>query len=583
MINILIILPLLGILGVVVISNKTPDKKILDKRNKVMKQIALGSSLLTFLGSLIIWCTFDTTVLSFQFVQEYKPLYFFEFNLGIDGISLPFILLTTLTMPICLMSSWNNIKVEIKHFLIAFLLLEILLISVFLSLDLLLFYVFFESVLPPLFLIIGVWGHGNNKVRASYLLFLYTLIGSLFMLMSILGFILVIGSSNYHLLFLTDLTAETQFILWLGFFIALAVKTPLFPFHIWLYRAHAEAPLAGSVLLAGVILKLATYGYIRVLLAMLPESTFYFIPFVQGIAVITILYSALTTLRQTDIKCCIAYSSVTHMGFVVLALCSNNIQGIEGAILLSIAHGLVSPALFICVGGVLYDRYKTRIIKYYRGLTLTMPVFSTLFFIFILGNISVPLSLNFVGEFMALTGSYIKNPILTIFAAFGIVLGACYSLWLYNRVGFGPFSPYLLTTNDVSRREFNLLAPLAVLTIGLGIFPNIIMDLLHCSVSELLFNGSDAGYILFIGCSLKLKSNTISQLIKGRRISFKPKAQSETEAEHKFCSEISDNVSIISLNSVEGVQQGPSLGTSPANQKGGWFLPRLSLMSIILM
>lgn len=241
-------------------------------------------------------------------------------------------------------------------------------------------------------------------------------------------------------------------------------------------------------MLAGVILKLATYGYLRVLLSMLPETTFSYTPYIQGLSAITILFSALSTLRQTDIKSCIAYSSVTHMGFVVLALCSNNLQGIEGAIVLSIAHGLVSPALFICVGGVLYDRYKTRTIKYFRGLSLTMPVFSMFFFLFILGNISVPLSLNFVGEFLALSGSYVKNPVLTSFSAIGMVLGTCYSIWLFNRVCFGCFSPYLLTTKDLTRREVNLLLPLAILTFVLGIFPNLLLDLIHCSVSQLLIN-----------------------------------------------------------------------------------------------
>lgn len=245
-------------------------------------------------------------------------------------------------------------------------------------------------------------------------------------------------------------------------------------------------------MLAGVILKLATYGYLRVLLSLFPEATFYSIPLLQGIAVITILFSALTTLRQTDIKCYIAYSSVTHMGFVVLALGSNNIQGIEGAILLSIAHGLVSPALFLCVGGVLYDRYKTRIIKYFRGLTLTMPIYSSTFFIFTLANISVPLSLNFVGEFLGLIGSYIRNPLSAFFAAWGMITSTCYSILLVNRTLFGPFSPYLVPTADISRREFNLMIPLLLLTFVLGIFPNILLDTIHLNVSNILINTSDS-------------------------------------------------------------------------------------------
>lgn len=487
MITLLLILPILGIIGIL-FTSALSDIKNVNRSNLLMKQISLGSTLLTFLLSLVLWGEFDNNDIHFQFVQEYNALYFFQFNLGIDGISLFFVLLTTLIIPICLLCSWNNITEGLKHFLIAFLLLETLLIAVFVVLDLLLFYVFFESVLPPLFIIIGVWGHGINKIRASFLLFLYTLFGSLFMLLSILVMYYIVGNSSFQLLFLTDLSIETQKILWLGFFLALAIKTPLLPFHIWLYRAHAEAPLAGSVLLAGVILKMATYGYIRVLITILPEATYYFTPFVQTICVITIIYSSLTTLRQNDIKALVAYSSVAHMGFVVLGLFSNTIQGIEGAILLSIAHGLVSPALFICVGGVLYDRYHTRLIKYYRGLTLTMPLFSTILFIFILGNISVPLSANFIGEFMVLLGSFQKNPVITVFACSGMVLGACYSIWLYNRISFGSQSPFLSITQDLNKREFFLLLPLLILTFLLGIFPNVILDSLHLSVSNVIYD-----------------------------------------------------------------------------------------------
>lgn len=491
MLTLLLLIPLVGILGVLLTSSLSPlDNmgKISNRSETLMKQISLGSTLVTFLLSLILWGEFDNNDIGFQFVQEFNTLYFFQFNLGVDGISLFFVLLTTIIMPICLLCSWTNIKDGVKYFLIAFLLLETLLIAVFVVLDLLLFYIFFESVLPPLFIIIGVWGHGINKIRASFLLFLYTLFGSLFMLLSFLVLYFTVGSSDYQLLFLSDLNIETQKILWLGIFLALAIKTPLLPFHIWLYRAHAEAPLAGSVLLAGVILKMATYGYIRVLITMLPEATYYFTPFVQSICVITIIYSSLTTLRQNDMKALVAYSSVAHMGTVVLGLFSNTIQGIEGAIMLSIAHGLVSPALFICVGGVLYDRYHTRLIKYYRGMALTMPLFSLLFFVFTLSNIAVPLSANFVGEFMALTGSFQKNPILTIFATSGMVLGACYSIWMYNKINFGSQSLYLAVTSDINKREFFLLIPLLIITVILGIFPNIVLDSLHASVSNILYN-----------------------------------------------------------------------------------------------
>jgi NADH-ubiquinone oxidoreductase chain 4 len=290
------------------------------------------------------------------------------------------------------------------------------------------------------------------------------------------------------LISLSEISASSQKILWLAFFVSFAVKTPLFPFHIWLGEAHSTAPLAGSILLAAVILKLATYGYLRVLLPMFPDATNYFSPLVQTIAVITLVYASLATIRQVDTKKIVAYSSIGHQACVVLGLFSNTIQGIEGAILLSIAHAFVSPGLFICVGGILYNRYHTRTIVYYRGMALIMPVFTILFFLFTIFNAAVPLSLNWAGEFLALVGAFQRSPVIGSLGATGIVLSACYSIWMYNRISYGSFSPYLVPTSDINRREFMLLISLIVPSVIFGVFPNIILDSLHVGVSSLLYN-----------------------------------------------------------------------------------------------
>ena len=397
-------------------------------------------------------------------------------------------LLTTFLTPIALLSNYNNLNKNVKYFIISFLLLETLQIAVFVVLDLLLFYVFFESVLPILFIIVILYGSGENKVRSALLLFLYTLLGSLFMLLAILEINNYVGSTDFQMISLNEITLESQKLLWLGFFIAFAIKTPLWPMTGWLYRAHADSPLAGSIILAGTILKLATYGYLRVLINFLPDATNYFSPLVQTIAIITIIYASLATIIQQDTKALIAYSSIAHMGVVILGIFSNTIQGLEGAMLLAIAHGFVSPALFICVGGVIYDRTGVRIIQYLRGLVTYMPVFTVLFFIFTLCNTGIPLSLNFLGEQMSLIGIWERSSIVAILGATGIVLSACYSIYLYNRISYGSYSPYLSPLKDINRREFILLLTLLLPTIIFGIFPNIILDSLHASLSTLLYN-----------------------------------------------------------------------------------------------
>jgi NADH-ubiquinone oxidoreductase chain 4 len=507
MLTLLLLIPLLGSLIILPISNTLGSK---NQGAALQKKIALTTSLINFFISLFLWYEFDSSCATqFQFVSEFNKLSFCHLNFGVDGISLYFVLLTTFITPIALLSNYTNILVgvlpaplkggtakagqaapegnNLKLFLISILVLETLQICAFVSLDLLLFYIFFESVLPILFIVIVVFGHGKDRFRSAFLFFLYTLAGSLPMLLSILVLYSYIGNTDFQLISLYDISLESQKLLWLGFFVAFAVKTPLYPFIIWLPKAHSDSPLAGSILLAATILKLATYGYLRVLINLLPDATNFFSPLVQTFAIVSLIYASFSTIIQQDTKRLIAYSSVAHMAVVVLGLFSNNLLGIEGAILLAIAHGFVSPALFICVGGIIYDRTGTRIINYIRGLVTYMPVFTILFFIFTLANTGIPLTLNFLGEQLSLIGIWQINPIIASLGATGIVLSACYSIFLYNRVSYGNYSPYLPPLKDINRREFYLLISLLIPTVIFGIFPNILLDSLHISVSALLY------------------------------------------------------------------------------------------------
>jgi len=481
MLTLLLLIPLIGSLIILPMPNTLESKER-------MKKIAIVTSLINFFISLFIWYQFDSNTTQYQFVTEFNQLNFCHLNFGIDSISLYFVILTTFITPIALLSNYTNITNNLKFFLISFLVLETLQICAFVSLDLLLFYIFFESVLPILFVVILIFGHGKDRFRSAFLFFLYTLAGSLPMLLSILVIYSYIGSTDFQLISLYDISLESQKILWLGFFIAFAVKTPLYPFMIWLPKAHGDSPLAGSILLAATILKLATYGYLRVLINFLPDATNYFSPLVQTIAIISLIYASFSTIIQQDTKRLIAYSSVAHMAVVVLGLFSNTLVGIEGAILLALAHGFVSPALFICVGGIIYDRTGTRIINYIRGLVTYMPVFTILFFVFTLCNTGIPLSLNFLGEQLALIGIWQENPIIAALGATGIVLSACYSIFLYNRLSYGNLSPYLPPLKDINRREFFLLLALLIPTVVFGILPNILLDSLHISISALLYN-----------------------------------------------------------------------------------------------
>lgn len=474
MLTVLLVLPLLGVIGVVITNSVDSQRRI-----------ALSISLINFIISLVLWGSFDYNYNGFQFVQEFTTISFCHLHVGVDGISLWFVILTTFIIPVCLLASWESITVSVREFVIAFLVLETLLIGVFVVLDLLLFYIAFESVLIPMFLVIGVWGSRERKIHAAYYFFLFTLLGSLFMLLAVLVLYFSVGSTDYQVLATADLTETRQRLLWLGLFLSFAVKVPMVPFHVWLPYAHVEAPVGGSILLAGVLLKLAGYGFLRFSIPILPEASLYFTPLVYALSVISIVYTCFTTLRSVDLKAIVAYSSIGHINVVNLGIFSNTIPGIEGSIFLIIAHGIVSPALFICVG-VLYDRYHTRVIKYYRGITQHMPVFTLFFFIFILANMATPLSANFIGEFLTFTGSFMHNPILTSLGATSIVLSAAYSIWLFNRVSFGSFSIYLKPIGDLTRREFMLILPLLFLTLLFGIYPNLILDTLHVAVSNLI-------------------------------------------------------------------------------------------------
>ena len=464
-------------------------------KTQLIKNIALNISLFNFLISLILWIEFDNSTSKFQFFQNFTSfqtdLSFSTFNFvfGLDGISLFFVLLTTFLIPVCILVSWNSITAYVKEYCIAFLVLESLMIAVFAVLDLLLFYIFFESVLIPMFIIIGVWGSRERKIRAAYQFFLYTLFGSVLMLLAILLIYFQAGTTDLEILYTTSFSETRQLVLWLAFFASFAVKVPMVPVHIWLPEAHVEAPTAGSVILAGILLKLGTYGFLRFSIPLFPFATFYFTPLIYTLSVLAIIYTSLTTLRQIDLKKIIAYSSVAHMNFVTLGLFSLNTQGIEGSILLMISHGLVSPALFLCVG-VLYDRHKTRLLRYYSGCGRTMPIFALLFVFFTMANISLPGTSSFIGEFLVFVGAYQSNTFITFLAATGMVLGAAYGLWLCNRLLYGVVKPHFISNfSDVSRREFFMLLPFVIGILWIGVYPEPFLETIHCSVSNLLYQG----------------------------------------------------------------------------------------------
>jgi NADH-ubiquinone oxidoreductase chain 4 len=484
LISCLLLIPILGIFLITgTISYYTT--------NTYSKIIAFGVSIVNLILSLIIYILFDFSNNQFQFVQEHYNMSFFDIYLGIDGISIYFVLLTTIIMPLALLSNWNSITENKRYYLIIMLLLETLLIAVFLVLDVLLFYIFFESILPPLFILIGLFG-SSNKVRASFYLFLYTLFGSLFLLLSILTISSIMGTTDFDALFKTNFDYITQVFLFCGIFIAFAVKTPTIFLNNWLLKAHVESPLGGSIVLAGIVLKLSLYGIFRLILPILPKASLNYTYIIYTIGVITIIYASFSTLRTTDIKELIAYSSVSHAAVYLIGVFSNTIQGIEGGILLGLAHGFVSSGLFICAGGVLYDRSGTRILYLYKGIAQIMPLFSILFFILCLGNCGVPLTLNFIGEFMSLYGVFERLPLLGVFASSSIILSAAYTIYMFNRISFGGSFSKFFEENilDLTKREYFILLILVIFTILFGIYPSFILDGLHYSTSSLVYMGN---------------------------------------------------------------------------------------------
>lgn len=458
------------------------------KEEKLLKLVALNSSCLSFIGSLFLWGFFQKSTSSFQFVVKlfWLPYLNLNFTLGIDGISIFFLLLTTLLIPLCILTSWNSVSDNLKEFLIAFLILDFFLIGTFCVLDLLLFYIFFESVLIPMFLIVGIWGSRERKILAAYYFFLYTLLGSVLMLLSILYIYYQVGTTDYEVLLTFSFSSLEQKFLWFTFFLAFAGKVPMIPLHLWLPEAHVEAPTAGSVILAGILLKLGTYGFIRFSLPLFPKASFFFTPLVYSIAVTGIIYTSFTAIRQTDFKRIIAYTSIAHMNLVILGIFSFNNVGIEGAILQSLSHGFVASALFLIIG-VVYDRYRTRIVQYYGGLASVMPIYIFIFLFFTMANISFPGTSSFVGEFLLLAGSFKVNSSITFLGATGVIIGGAYSLWLFNRIAYGNLkTQYTTKFLDLTPKEFVVFLPLILGTLVVGIYPNIFLTSIHMSVNTLV-------------------------------------------------------------------------------------------------
>jgi NADH-quinone oxidoreductase subunit M len=447
---------------------------------------ALFTTIAVFVLSLVAWQRFDTTSAAFQLVEERG--WFgsgLVYKLGVDGFSMPFVLLTTFLTPFAILASFESIQKRVGEYMIAFLVLETLMIGVFCALDLVLFYLFFEGGLIPMFLIIGIWG-GKRRVYASFKFFLYTLAGSLLMLIAILAMYRQAGTTDIEVLLKTQFDPHMQTWLWLAFFASFAVKMPMWPVHTWLPDAHVEAPTAGSVILAAILLKMGGYGFIRFSLPMFPDASAYFAPLVFALSVIAIVYTSLVALVQEDIKKLIAYSSVAHMGFVTMGLFTMTPQGIEGALYLMISHGLVSGALFLCVG-VIYDRMHTREISAYGGLVNRMPLYAVVFMVFTLANVGLPGTSGFVGEFLTLLGAFKANSWVALFATTGVVLSAAYALYLYRRVVFGALTKESLANiADLNPREIAIFVPLLALTIYYGVQPGPVLDAFAASANNLL-------------------------------------------------------------------------------------------------
>ncbi len=448
--------------------------------------IALWTTLVTFAISLVMVWRFDATSPEFQFVEKHPWLGLASYHMGVDGISLPFVILTTALMPICILASWTSIQKRVKEYMVAFLILETLMIGTFSALDLVLFYLFFEGGLIPMFLIIGVWG-GPRRVYASFKFFLYTLLGSVLMLLAIMAMYWDAGTTDIPALLRHGFPLAMQKWAWLAFFASFAVKLPMWPVHTWLPDAHVEAPTAGSVILAAILLKMGGYGFLRFSLPMFPVASHDFAPLIFTLSVVAIIYTSLVALMQEDVKKLIAYSSVAHMGFVTMGIFALTAQGVAGGIFQMISHGIVSGALFLCVG-VVYDRMHTREIAFYGGLVNRMPVFAAVFMVFTLANVGLPGTSGFVGEFLSLIGTFKANNAVATFATLGVILSAAYALWLYRKMIFGTLKPALVGIKDMGWREILIFTPLVALTILFGVAPKPVLDMSAASVVQLLDN-----------------------------------------------------------------------------------------------
>jgi NADH-quinone oxidoreductase subunit M len=473
LLTLIIFLPISGVFFISLIKKE-------DERNA--RAVALWISTLTFLMSLVLWAQFDAFNPEFQFVERFLWMesYNIYYLLGIDGISLFFVLLAAFLTPLCILASWTVIQKRVKEYMMAFLLLETLMIGFFCSLDLFLFYIFFEGVLIPLFLIIGIWG-GEKRTHACFKFFLYTLFGSVFMLLAIIKLYSEAGTTDLTALMPLHLSFKLQKWMWVAFFLAMAVKIPMWPFHTWLPDAHVEAPTAGSALLAGVLIKMGLYGFLRLSISLLPEASQFFAPFVYTLSIIAIIYTSLIALVQTDIKKLIAYSSIAHMGFATLGLFTFTLVGMTGAIVQMLSHGLISAALFFCVG-MLYDRFHTRDIVSYSGLASMIPVFSVFFMFFTFASIGLPGTSGFIGEFFVMLGIFKVDSMFACFAILGVILSAAYALWLYRRICFGkPMQSLVEMRNlqDLNYQEKAILCSLAFLILLLGIYPRSVTNIVN--------------------------------------------------------------------------------------------------------
>ena len=451
------------------------------------RSVALWTTGINFFLSLYIWFNFDPSTADFQFVEkvEWMPVLGLQYHMGIDGISMLFVLLTTLLSPICILASWEAIQTRVKEYMISFLILETLMVGMFCALDLMVFYIYFEGVLIPMFLIIGIWG-GPRRVYAAFKLFLYTLLGSVLMLLAMFAMYVDAGTTDIVRLMNHNFPAELQTWLFLAFFASFAVKVPMWPVHTWLPDAHVEAPTAGSVILAGVLLKFGGYGFLRFSLPMFPLATVDFTPMVYTLSIIAVVYTSFVALVQEDMKKLIAYSSVAHMGFVTIGAFTLTIQGVEGAIYVMLSHGIVSAALFLIVG-VVYDRIHSRDIEMYGGLVHRMPGYALTFMFFMLASVGLPGTGGFIGEFLVLLGAFQVNAWVCALAALGVILGAAYMLYLYRRIIFGELTKDVLKKiADMSPREWAVFAPLIILTLWMGIYPLPFLDIMHVSVENLL-------------------------------------------------------------------------------------------------